>query len=69
MKAKIKKAAVLRTTAIRNKLHKKAYLKADSKSILKMKIGRLLLFRKPNWREFEITLRKYTEQRLNEVKQ
>jgi hypothetical protein len=61
MKTKIKKAAVLQTTAIRNKLHCKPSQKAAELSSLKLKIGHLLLFSKSDWQKFDLSLRQYID--------
>jgi len=67
----IKKAAAS-TTATKNELHEKSYLKTALLSRASVQIGCLLLCLnendKSNWQRFETMLRNYIDLKLNEVK-
>ena len=63
MNPEMKKAVAL-TTATKHKLQNESSRNADLLSILKIKIGELLLFDNPNWQKIESALRKYYEVQL-----
>jgi hypothetical protein len=60
-----KKEATALTMAKGNKTYKKLYRKPVLLSILKIKIGQLLLSENPNWQWFETMLRNYINFKLN----